>query len=182
MERYLILHCAPTLAGIKTANLFTYTFMSEEDLKDSLSLANKILNPKGVYAQALLIRNNKALIYVYRKSLLTADLMRKGAKELLGLYGYHGDSLDNLIFWLKVRLDINEGFPHEVGLFLGYPLADVIEFIKNEGKNSKCTGCWKVYTDECEALKIFAKYRKCKDIYTRLFFQGRSVGRLTIVA
>ena len=181
MEKYLILHCSPTLAGIKTANLFSYTFISETVLAESLLSINKILNPKGVYAEILHIKDSKAFILVYRKSLLTADIMRKDVKEFLGLCGYHG-TIDNLIQQLKFRFSFRGEFPHEIGLFLGYPLSDVIGFIKNEGKNSKCTGHWKVYSNECEAVKLFAQYRKCKNVYTKLYFQGRSVERLTIAA
>ena len=30
LERYLIEHCSPTLASVKTANLFTWSFAPEE--------------------------------------------------------------------------------------------------------------------------------------------------------
>ena len=182
MENYLILHCAPTLAGIKTANLFSYTFTSQSELMNSLLLVNEKLNSKGVYAEILRIRNSNALSLVYRKSLLNSDFSRKGVKDFLRLCGYDGNLIDNFIQRLKVRFDCSRGFPHEIGLFLGYPLQDVIGFIENEGKNSKCAGCWKVYTNEYEAVRIFAKYRKCKNVYTKLFFQGRSIEGLTIAA
>ena len=41
-------------------------------------------------------------------------------------------------------------FPHEIGIFLGYPLADVAGFIRNKGRNCKCIGTWKVYGDAFE--------------------------------
>ena len=31
LERYLIRHCSPTLASLKTANLFNMSFSSQED-------------------------------------------------------------------------------------------------------------------------------------------------------
>ena len=60
---------------------------------------------------------------------------------------------------LKSRLMHTDEFPHEIGIFLGYPLDDVKGFIDNAGQNSKCTGCWKVYCNECEAIKTFAKFK-----------------------
>lgn len=77
--------------------------------------------------------------------------------------------------YFRVSCQVQEEFPHEIGIFLGYPLGDVIGFIKNAGHNCKCTGCWKVYCNECEAVRTFAKYKKCKDVYMRLWQQGRSV-------
>lgn len=32
LEKYLVEHCAPTLASLKTANLFNYSFDNEENL------------------------------------------------------------------------------------------------------------------------------------------------------
>ena len=83
--------------------------------------------------------------------------------------------VDAALAHLKERLAGQEGFPHEIGLFLDYPLGDVIGFIENAGHNFKCSGCWKVYCNECEAVKLFARYKKCRDVYLRLWHQGRSV-------
>ena len=52
--------------------------------------------------------------------------------------------------------------------------------IKNSGQNYKCAGCWKVYCNECETMKLFHKYRKCRDIYRSLWQNGRSVVQLTV--
>lgn len=48
-----------------------------------------------------------------------------------------------------------DGFPHEVGLFLGYPLDDVTGFIEQKGKNYKCCGIWKVYGNEKQTQMLF---------------------------
>lgn len=73
-------------------------------------------------------------------------------------------------------------FPHEIGLFLGYPLGDVKGFIKHRGQNCKCTGCWKVYCDEREARRQFCRFEKCRSIYCRLYREGRALSRLTVAA
>lgn len=41
-------------------------------------------------------------------------------------------------------------------------------------------GDWRVYGDENKAKKTFARYKKCKDIYRRLFLAGKSVEALTV--
>ena len=63
-------------------------------------------------------------------------------------YGYTDTSVDGAIEWLRMRLASGDGFPHEIGLFLGYPVEDVLGFIENAGQNCKCCGCWKVYCNE----------------------------------
>ena len=63
----------------------------------------------------------------------------------------------------KLRKDSE--FPHEIGLFLGYPAEDVKGFIENKAASSKCSGCWKVYGDEQTAMNLFEEY---KEVYRNL--------------
>ena len=81
---------------------------------------------------------------------------------------------------LRQRLAMDGTFPHEIGLFLSYPLEDVEGFVENRGRNCKCTGCWKVYGDEQQAQRQFSRYRKCQEVYLRLWQGGRSVEQLTV--
>ncbi len=181
LERYLVEHCSPTLASIKTANLFTYAYRSKEELNNYVHEWNQKFRSKGVSIAILRNRNQKSLLYVYRKDKLNADLQKTGVPEFLTRYGYEEFHADYGIAQLKKKFSKDESFPHEIGLFLGYPLEDVTGFIENAGKNSKCSGCWKVYCNECETLKLFAQFKKCKDVYLKLFLQGkRSVLQLTV--
>lgn len=182
MEKYLIEHCSPTLANIKPANLFTYSFSCVEEFERSMQNVNETLNKKGVFVESLRIRDGRSLIWVYRKSQLNERLRESKIKSFLQSFGYQSDELVDVIAHLKERISNVKGFPHEIGIFLGYPLADVVAFIKNGGKHSKCTGCWKVYTNECEALNLFKKYAKCKSIYAKMFLSGRTIKQLTIAA
>ena len=85
--------------------------------------------------------------------------------------------LDRLFDLLMTEDDV---FPHEVGLFLGYPPGDVRSFMKDTRHGVKCTGCWKAYGNEEEARKTFAKFRKCTDVYRRELSRGRSLLQLTV--
>lgn len=182
MEEYLIEHCAPTLASIKTASLFTMGFSNEKDFAAEIEYWNTSLAEKGIVLLTLRKREQRALIYVCRKSHLRKDLSYPGVARFLDGYGYGSTEVDQAIETLKGRMKRSEEFPHEIGIFLGYPLGDVIGFIQNAGQNYKCAGCWKVYCNECEAIRRFALYKKCKEIYRRLWKQGKSVQRLTVAA
>lgn len=56
-----------------------------------------------------------------------------------------------------------QNFPHEIGIFLGYPLEDVILFEKQNGKNCKYCGCWKSYSNAEEAKSCCCKYKQCSE-------------------
>lgn len=182
MESYLIAHCSPTLAGLKSANIFNYSFTSIKHLSMQLQQCASMLRPKGVSIRVLRLSGKTALIYVYRGSRVQEELMRQGVFDFLSKYGYETEPLSDCLSLLSRRISSHMEFPHEIGLFLGYPLDDVKGFIENKGKNSCCSGCWKVYYNECEAKKQFARFEKCRRIYCDLFACGRSVLQLTVAA
>ena len=182
IEKCLIEHCAPTLASLKAANLFNACCEEGENIDLQLVIWNQMMNPKGVKLMALRKWKNHALIYVYREKKLADNLKRPGVARFLKKYGYQNGEPDQCLTLLRKRFEAAQGFPHEIGIFLDYPLGDVIGFIQNGGQNYKCSGCWKVYCNECEALKMFQKYHKCREVYRNLWEKGRSVLQLTVAA
>lgn len=181
LANLLVEHCSPTLAGIKTANLFNYSYGSHSraELAFILALWNKRLNYKGVSLKILKISNGNALLYVYREKKLKEDFSKKGVAEFLSSCGYDSSNIPLCIERLIKRICESESFPHEIGLFLGYPLGDVTGFIENKGKNSLYTGFWKVYCNKNEAIRTFEKYKKCRKIYQKLYNNGKPLMQLT---
>lgn len=62
------------------------------------------------------------------------------------------------------KLQSAPDFPHEIGLFLGYPAEDVKGFIENKAACSKCSGCWKVYGDEQAARILFKNIKMHRNL------------------
>ena len=180
LDRSLVTHCAPTLASLKTGNLFTVLHMPEELLCRQVDHWNFQLKEKGVCLTILRRGRKGALLYVFRPRRLAADLARPCVAAFLRQYGYRDLTAQGAVERLRQRLGEGETFPHEIGLFLGYPLEDVEGFLENRGKNCKCTGCWKVYGDEQAARRQFSRYEKCRAVYLRLWQAGRSVEQLTV--
>lgn len=179
-DDYIIRNCAPTLAGIKTASLFTCPFESREALTAALRQLNRRLRSKGLRVLPLRISHKKALIYLYRPAKLQDDLSHRAAAELLRHHGYDPESCEQCVVRLAQKLRQQEDFPHEIGLFLGYPPEDVQGFIENKACACKCAGCWKVYGDEEAARRKFTQYKKCTQIYCDLWSKGRDIERLTV--
>ena len=82
-EDLIVRHCSPTLAGLKTANLFAAEYTSEEALRNDLRALNRVLVPKGLRALPLRRENGRALIYLYRPKRLAQDLKDAQAAALL---------------------------------------------------------------------------------------------------
>ena len=163
--------CAPVMLGVKSSNLLMtkvapqinpYSFFGKSDLK-----------VKHLHGDMYL---------VYRKDWLQAELTDKEVQGFLRSYGYQEfqveKALDKLSARVRVYREYNETFPHEMGVFLGYPLKDVIGFIDNKGRNYKYSGYWKVYDDVDLALQLEELYRKSRTYVTERILAGASVAQL----
>ena len=179
-EELIVQQCSPTLAGLKTGSIFNCPFRSRKDLWKEIRLLNTRLKPKGLRVIPLRISAHNAMIYIYRPERLSKDLADSKAACILEDCGYTGRTVPGCISLLMERLRVGEDFPHEIGLFLGYPPEDVSGFIENKALKSKATGHWKVYGDEKKAMKTFARFKKCTKVYTDRRAHGVSIERLAV--
>ena len=180
LDRAIVDHASPTLARLKLGNLFNMV-VDPDFFGDFARLRDEFLK-KGVRLTLLNYAGGRALVYIYRSDELSARLQDLRTQAFLSTCGYGDFSVDAALRTLRSRLRGYDAFPHEIGVFLGYPLEDVIGFIENAGRNCLTCGCWKVYSNELEALKAFQRYEKCKAVYQRLFASGCPLSRLTVAA
>ena len=182
LEKYFIEHCTSTMASLKCASLFNCTFQDVAQLENDIAKWNVSFEQKGIRLFVLRRKASSALVYMYRPEKLKNRLENRDIISFLREYGYSDMSVDKVLERLSARIALTDGFPHEIGIMLGYPLNDVKGFITHKGENCKFTGPWKVYGDEHEARRLFAKFRKCKTVYKELYGRGRSVLQLTVAA
>ena len=181
-EEHIVRNCAPTLAGIKTASMFSCPCNEPEQLKVFLKEMNQRLNPKGIRLLPLRVSEKRALVYVYRPDRLSADICENCACNLLRDAGYDTRCCQRCIVGLINKLRQQDEFPHEIGLFLGYPPEDVQGFIDNKAQHYKLSGLWKVYGDVEKARKRFELYKKCDRIYYQQWSQGKEIEQLTVAS
>ena len=175
----LIRCCAPTMAKLKTGNMFSCAFDSREQMTAELRCLNRRLRQKGLRILPLRWRGGKALLYLYRPKLLERDLSDPLSRKLLSECGYTGEDANVCLARLISRLRAEERFPHEVGLFLGYPPADVDGFMHRKNECKLC-GLWKVYDDVEGAIRQFARCRHCTEVYLNCLSRGFTLDRLTV--
>lgn len=128
------------------------------------------------------IVKDRILVYMYRPDRLERDLKDRTAARILSEKHYPVGDCNRCVIELIHRLNMDETFPHEIGLFLGYPSEDVDGFIRNDAKNAKCVGTWKVYGDENAAKRKFAQYKKCTEVYCESYRKCNSMDKLVVRA
>lgn len=183
-EAVLVRQCAPTLAGMKPGSIFCFNHSPLEVSRQKVCQWNKQLAPFGLTVQILLERpsSSSVIVFVYRHNRLEQMLSDDAYQSFLAQAGYERTNLDDLLEQLAQRLRTQPEFPHEIGVFLGYPLRDVIGFIENHGRNFTCCGFWKSYGNPAEMQVCFACYRRCIQTYVAMFEQGIPIERLAVPA
>ena len=178
-EKILAFHSAPTLLGVKCANL-----ISIDQTDFNMYELERFLKAHPAFAH-LSVRflckcKNRVLLYVYQKDLLEMWFSEKKVAKILSDFGYaSAATIDEKLDILEKRISC-ERFPHEIGIFLGYPVDDVLGFIKNQGKNCLFCGFWKVYSDPVKARHTFDKYVYCRDFLCNNIDQGLNLHQALI--
>ncbi len=176
LEHLLAEHCAPTLAGVKAASLAGCSVQQRGETARTVKAYDRALERQGIRLRLIPTSRACDLLLVYRPGLLERTLSRPEAQALLSRRDYPMDcGVDGQLDCLCRRLAEQEEFPHEVGLFLGYPLVDVVGFVEH-----RCSGCkrqrlCKVYSDVERAERLFSLYDRCRRAVRGQVAQGVSV-------
>lgn len=171
----LAFHTAPTLLGIKCASLVSLS-CAEYDVEEHSWYFNRRAATKVLKSRVLCGCRNRVLLLVYSERLLEKRLSDSTVRALLARFGYGENlSLEECLDYLSERIEGSSEFPHEIGLFLDYPVEDVVGFIRNKGENFKFCGCWKVYCSEEAARRTFANYDKCRKFLCNKLNEGADI-------
>ena len=163
----ILRQCAPTLTGVKTGSLVKFD-------RNVRTEASAFLSGLGNGLETRLLRDSDSCqVLLYSRCLLERVLGCCEVRRFLMGLGYPEDyTVDSALDVLADRMR-EDVVPHEIGIFLGYPLCDVIGFMDNCGRNYKCLGCWKVYGDPEKARGMFSDIRKARSEVLRCFEEGR---------
>lgn len=179
-EEYLkaVLFCfgAPTIRGLKAATLINLKRGGENVRILWEERGEEWLRPLGV--EAVLLNGGtasagerNALVMVYRRELLEEILALEDVHGILSERGYAFPfGLEACLEHLRRRFLVE--FPHEIGLFLGYPPEDVRGFLEHRGAKSLAVGYWKVYGNVEKARRAFRRYRRAERDAARSLLSG----------
>ena len=184
-EKALVSHCSPTLSGIKPANLLSLSKADYPQLPTLIDQYSQLLSSKDIALTIVCACGQRWLLLVYRRQMLTEQLQNPQIRSLLKPEGYpvsEDATLEQLIAHLSKRLRSSEGFPHEIGVFLGYPLEDVIDFRRYKGEGCKLCGYWKVYHDVEAAKRCFAMFDRCRAVLVSRLMAGTPFSQLVCTA
>lgn len=175
IQAQMALQCGPLFFGLKVANLLilneNHTEQIQEILEGSVIRHRLFLEVEGMTVSLL-----------YDPYALSKYLMEPQVQEIFRMLDYQSFQMEELMdeFLIRYQAYYNDVdlFPHEIGLFLGYPAFDVKAFMEYKGKYSLHTGEWKVYGNLSEAVQLFEKYNKAKEYMIHMLSKGIGINAM----
>ena len=174
IEKFLIYNASLVISGVKPSA--TITIKKDNDTLYDKWIKYGISFLKKIDIQYINLRecDNALIILIYNEKKLENYVLKKENKEFLLQLGYcnEGDINDHLLKLKERYKQFN--CPHELGVFLGFPLNDVKDFMNCKEKKCLTCGYWLVYNDLHEAKKTFHKYDKVKEHTVSYILNGDS--------
>lgn len=168
LTAHLMLECAEVLAGVKPANLISIVNRTRPCGRNlyhlwqrhQAELASRLTRLNFMVLQS---RPQALLLLCYNPDLLEQHLAHAGIRTLLHKAGYaEGASGAALVAELAGRIGKSDCFPHEIGLFIGYPAKDVAAFMGMVKLPYACQGPWKIYGNPARSLALAEQHRCCR--------------------
>lgn len=166
LASFLALEGAEVIAGAKPANLFRIVNRRQSCGRNLVDLwhrhGERLMAATPLEIRVLRTTDEALLVLFYDPFLLAKRLRSRGGQVVLRRCGY-GDviSLDGILARLAGRVPQN-GIPHEIGLFLGYPRKDVEAFLGWREIPPSCQRLWKIFGNPRRSLELADAYAACR--------------------
>ena len=177
LASFLVLELAEVLQGEKPANLVCLANKRRSCGRNLYLLwqehGQALLEESGLRVRVLADRGSSILLLLYCPVALGSLLGQKSVNVILGKAGYREPADQaKVLDELESRM-AGEGFPHEIGVFLGYPLKDVVGFMGWAQLAFTCQGPWKIFGNPAQSLRLAETHRECRCLVSRELASGR---------
>ena len=154
-------HIAPMLLEDKPSGLISFKTNGRNLYALWQQYKNQFFEMSGIHFSTLRKTKDTLCVLFYHPERLKNILVSKDTQSFLQNFGYDKSmTLSESLSLLQKRFE--RECPHEMGVFLGYPIEDVKDFIKYKGKDCVLCGHWKVYHNASRALHTFRLYDEAK--------------------
>lgn len=168
LAAYLMLESSEVLAGIKPANLVSLVNRPRSCGRNLYQIwcshHNELTSRfGGISFRVLQSRDRALLLLCYQAQQLEQHLSHSGIRSILARAGYD-ITLNSLALLNELcsRMENSESFPHEIGLFIGYPAKDVAAFMGMVNLPFTCQGPWKIYGEASRSLCLADAFRRTR--------------------
>lgn len=154
---------APTVSNLKVGTMVNLRNGIRPHRNTWIKKKDEITRALGIHYVEFRCHEDNVLVLFYHRKRLIEKLKEEKVKNFLKELGYGNCSSPEDYFEI-LKFRFGKGCPDEVGIFLGYPLKDVLAFKKNDSSECKCVGYWKCYNNAESSLRAFQRYDYVKQL------------------
>lgn len=163
--RFLLMKTAAVRSGVKPGELLRVQHCYKSKNSEGFNFClyrDDILRTMKLQYLELRVEEESSLILFYHEEKLQRTLAEAGVRILLQKHGYPVEAgSSGMLAHLQERFAV-EKIPHEVGVFIGYPLKDVKGFIEKLPRTPVHRGDWTVFGDAAESLERMSLYKRAE--------------------
>lgn len=174
IEKFLIYNASLVISGLKPSATVTIKKDCANLYKSWIQYGVEFLKNIDIKYIKLRECDNALIILVYNEENLKNYIFESENKKFLMKLGYIDENNINKYLLILENRYKKFNCPHELGIFLGFPLNDVKDFMECTKKKCLSCGYWLVYNDLKEAKEVFNKYDKVKDFTVSYLLNGNS--------
>lgn len=176
--KYLTLKLASVLARVKPSYLLSFRNYDEFGRQNHFLLWKKykkeIIKELGLSFRELKETYRGIQVLFYDQDMLFDVLMQPEHQSFLEKFGYSRcHKFDDFLELIKNRYN-SPFFPHEIGIFLGFPLKDVIGFIDKRNAPLTKRGRWLVFGETEESLELMEIHKKAEKIFLKFIENNKN--------
>lgn len=164
--RFLLVKTAAVRKGVKPAELLRvrhcYAQTNAEGFRFCLYRRDIYFTLRLAYVE-LKVEAESSLVLFYDPAALDATLNARDNRDWLVRLGYPATGTTADFLAELVRRAPGDALPHEVGVFIGYPLKDVVGFMRHLPATPLHHGPWRVYGSVAESLRRMRLYARVED-------------------
>ncbi|EGW39545.1 DUF3793 family protein [Desulfosporosinus sp. OT] len=155
----VIEHLGPIVLGIKPSELLNVSLYDQRIWEEFKTLFSQ---QEQLRLREIRQINGRQQVIFYHRATLDTVLREKHHQEFLRTFNY--PEIYSLNCYLNHVLGKikSKAFPHEIGIFLGYPLKDVLGFMKQIPLTYVGTHGWRIYGDMQVSGEIYEKYQQAR--------------------
>lgn len=177
LASFIALETAEVLAGHKPANLVRLINRPQLCGRNLYRLwqhyGRQLLDGSPLEACCCRENEREILLLFYRPQLLERRICGHSGRAFLDRCGYPLDGFRAMLDELANRFR-DQSIPHEVGVFLGYPLKDVAAFLGWNDSPFTCQRGWKIFGKARRSLALADRYQSSRNLMSdRLILTGR---------
>lgn len=176
--KYLMSKLAPVLVKLKPSGLLRLCNCEKSGRDNHYDLwkaqKNDITGRLGISFKELKGTSKGKQVLFYNPEILFDTITRPANLAYLEKFDYFScNTVEDYLEVLKTRFCAagagnSSSFPHEIGIFLGYPLKDVRGFIEKGSLPLAKVGSWQVFGKPEESLRLMNMYKIAEEVFLNL--------------